>query len=329
MNKQYLIAGLGDYKHQAQELLKFPTQENHSFAPLEIEEETFPDGETYHRLITDVRHKHIILFCGTHNDAHFMQLIDLACACAKLGAQSLSLLIPYFGYSTMERATMTGEVVKAKIRARMLSVIPQSKEGNTILFLDLHADGIPHYLEDDTQGFHVYSEDVITHAIQNLVDFSTTNPQICIGSTDTGRSKWVQSLARRLGVSAVTAQKTRHSGSEVSLDSIDGDFQGKTVVIYDDMIRTGGSLIQAARGYLEHGAKKIVAVTTHGVLPGNALYNILIQKHWTKNLIETIVSTDSIPNVYNIKENLAPTVQDRFQIIPTTALWDQAITTYL
>lgn len=329
MEKQYYIAGLGYYKNQAIKLMDGHRNLAYKLNPLEIEEKPFPDGEVYHRLITDVRHKHVILFCGTHDETHFMHLIDIGCACAKLGAQSLSLLIPYFGYSTMERSTMTGEVVKAKTRARMLSAIPQAKEGNTILFLDLHADGIPHYLEENTQGFHVYSEDLMVHAIQDVVDLSAPLPKVCIGSTDSGRSKWVQSLAKNLGVRAVTAQKTRHSGNEVSLDAIEGNFNGETVVIYDDMIRTGGSLIQAARGYREKGAGKILAFTTHGVLPGESIIKILNAEYGREPLIEKVVSTDTIPHVYPLQAILAKNLQERFQIVSTLPIWADAIKTYL
>lgn len=278
------------------------------------------------KVITDVRKKDVILYCGTHNDQHFMQLMDVASACAKLGARSLAMLIPYFGYSTMERATKTGEIVKAKIRARMLSTIPQAKEGNTILFLDLHADGIPHYLEGDTQGFHLYSEKLITDTIKQLM--VGAKEEFCIGSTDAGRSKWVQSLARELKVRAVTAQKTRLSGSKVALDSIEGSFRGETVIIYDDMIRTGGSLLQAARGYREKGAGKVIAIATHGVLPGNALLKLLDARYEGKPLIETIHVTDSLPGAPGLKA-LNPQVKGRFKIIPTTNLWIQGIKKYL
>lgn len=330
--KEFHIAGLGDYQAAAKELIILgssrPSQVSKLY-PLFIEEKPFPDGEIYHRIITELRNKHVILFCGTHNDQHFMHLLDVACACSKLGAQSLTLLIPYFGYSTMERSTMTGEVIKAKVRARMLSAIPQAKEGNSILFLDLHADGIPQYLEGDTHGFHIYSEELITRTISHLVDLSSPRPNVCIGSTDTGRSKWVQSLAKRLGLRAVTAQKTRHSGEEVSLDDIEGSFNGETVVIYDDMIRTGGSLIQAARGYRDKGAGKILAITTHGVLPGKSLTRLLEEKYKGEPLIETIVSTDSMPHVHGLKKALPEELEHRFEVISSLPLWLDGIDTYL
>lgn len=321
-NTKY-IAGLGDYKKLAEEIL----ERNLNFIPLKVIEEPFPDGEIHHRIHTDPRKKDIILVCGTPDDRHFLHLIDVACACAKYGANSISMIIPYLGYSTMEKATMDGDVVKAKVRARMLSAIPQAKEGNTILFLDLHADGITHFLEGDTRGFHIYSQETMCQAISHAVGDPST--KFCVGSTDAGRSKWVQSLANRLGVDAVTAQKTRHSGSEVSLDDIQGKMKGKVVAIYDDMIRTGGSLLQAARGYREYGATKVVALTTHGVFPNNSLEKILEAKFNDGHLIESLACTDSIPKVHELVANLPQNLKERVTILPTFPIWLDAIRNHL
>lgn len=323
MNPTKYIAGLGDYEPLANEII---AKAEGAFTSLKVIEESFPDGELHHRLFTDPRNKDVILVSGTPDDQHFLRLVDIACACAKYGAKSIAMIIPYFGYSTMERATMAGDVVKAKIRARILSSVPQAREGNTILFFDLHADGIPHYLEGDTRGFHIYSQEITCRAISHIVG---TYDKFCIGSTDAGRSKWVQSLANRLGVSSVTAQKTRHSGSEVSLDDIQGNVKDKVVAIYDDMIRTGGSLLQAARGYREMGAKRIIAVTTHGIFPENSLQKILETKFNDELLIETLACTDSIPQIKDKRENLPADLRDRLRIIPTFPVWLDAINEYL
>jgi len=316
---QALIAGLGDYKTPSESILP-------SCPRLEIQEDTFPDGERFHQIVSNVRKKDVILFSGTHDDRHFLDLVDVASACAKSAAKSLTLLIPYFGYSTMERATNPGEVIKAKVRARILSSIPQAKEGNQILFLDLHAAGIPEYLEGDTNGFPIYGESLVLEAIQSL---PYQNTPYCLGSTDGGRSKWVQSLAKKLGVQAISADKTRTSGSEVHLNNIQGNCEGLQVVIYDDMIRTGGSLLAAAKGYLQAGAVNVRAVTTHGVFPNDSLRRILDTCHGQRTVIEKIVCLDSIPKVHQLKADLPKDYQGSFDILSTTTLWETAIRNYV
>ncbi|HPI55634.1 MAG TPA: ribose-phosphate pyrophosphokinase-like domain-containing protein, partial [Chitinophagaceae bacterium] len=109
----------------------------------QIESKLFPDGEIYHRLNTEVKGEDVILIGGTIDDANTMELYDLAQGIAHQGANSLKIIIPYFGYSTMERAVKTGEIVKAKNRALLFSSIPMCAEANQVYLLDLHSEGIP------------------------------------------------------------------------------------------------------------------------------------------------------------------------------------------
>jgi ribose-phosphate pyrophosphokinase len=97
-----------------------------------------------------------------------------------------------------------------------------------------------------------------------------------LGAADAGRAKWVQSLARDLGVEPAFVYKRRDAASgDLAVTGINADVRGKKVVLYDDMIRTGGSLVQAARAYLDAGAIEVHAVASHLVLPGDSLQKIL------------------------------------------------------
>jgi len=126
-----------------------------------IEVATFPDSERYQRVGTPVSGRDVVLIGGTVSDADTLELFDLACSIVKDGARSLALLIPYFGYSTMERAVKAGEVVTAKTRARLFSAIPLAAAGNRVFLVDLHAEGIPHYFEGGIRPVHVYAKPVI------------------------------------------------------------------------------------------------------------------------------------------------------------------------
>jgi ribose-phosphate pyrophosphokinase len=250
-----------------------------------IERKNFPDGERYLRILPDLYGRDVVLLGGTPTDADWLDVFDLGCGIARGGARSLSIVMPYFGYSTMERAVKPGEVVVAKTRARLLSAIP-APEGGTHLFLfDLHTDGIEFYLDDRILSRHVYGAPIITAKIKELMK----GAPFVLGSCDAGRAKWVQSLARDLHVEPAFVYKRRDDGG-MSVTGINADVKGREVVVYDDMIRTGGSLIQAGKAYLAAGATKVHAIASHLVLPNDA-----ISKLRASGVFATIMGTDSHP----------------------------------
>lgn len=250
-----------------------------------IQRETFPDGEHYCRFETDPTDRDIILVGGTIDDRSTLELYDLACGLIAEGAYRLRLVIPYFGYSTMERSVQSGEIVVAKTRARLLSSIPQASRGTQIFVLDLHVASIAHYFEGGIRPVHVYAKPLVTAAARLL-----GGDDFVLACTDAGRAKWVESLANDLGVDAAFVYKRRISGTESHVTGVSAQVAGKRVVIYDDMIRTGGSLINAARAYRDAGAASIAAIATHGVLPRDALARIRATQ-----LIDQIATTDSHP----------------------------------
>ena len=235
--------------------------------------EKFPDGESYHRLDEKVEDENIVIIGGTITDEETMELFDLGCAMSLGGAKTLTIIIPYYGYSTMERGVKPGEIVKAKTRALLLSSIPQTTR-NKIVFMDLHSEGIPYYLEGNTKQDHIYTKELIMKMCKDA-----GGDDFVLGSTDAGRAKWVESLANEMGVQCAIITKRRLSGSKTEISNINADVKGKKVVIYDDMIRTGGSLIGAAEAYKAAGAEEVYAVATHGVLPSVAKSPKLLAKY--------------------------------------------------
>jgi ribose-phosphate pyrophosphokinase len=231
-----------------------------------LQRQQFPDGEAYLRFALDgpfdLLRQHVVLVGATDCAAALDELYRLGCTAAKAGAASLVLVIPYFGYSTMERATRPGEVVTAKTIARQLSRIPRTPRGNWVVLMDLHAAGIVHYFEGDTVALELYAERKIVEAIERL-----RLPNLCLASTDMGRAKWVEAFANRLRAPVALIHKKRLSGSETHISAVVGDVAGRDVVIFDDMIRTGGSLVQAAQAYRQAGAASVYAAATHLVLP--------------------------------------------------------------
>lgn len=261
------------------------------FAKGEVERKTFPDGERYRRILSDCTGRDVLLLGGTISDADTLEIYDLACALVHRGIHTLTIAIPYYGYQTMERAVRSGEVVVAKTRARLLSSIPTAGSGNRVVLLDLHGEGIAHYFSGSIQPLHVYAKPVILRLIQEF-----GGEDFVLGATDAGRAKWVESLANDLGVEAAFVFKRRVSGSETQVTALAADVRDRTVVVYDDMIRTGGSLIGAAEAYRSQGATRVAAVCTHGVFPEGA------SKLLGSGVFSAVACTDSHPNAHRAQQ---------------------------
>ena len=250
----------------------------------EVSRKTFPDGEHYLRIESDPTDRDVVLIGGTTNAATTLELYDLACGLVTGGAYRLRIVMPFFGYSTMERSVRFGEVVTAKTRARLLSSVPMASRGTQVFLLDLHVAAIAHYFEGGIRPIHVYGKSLVTAAARRLggADF-------VLACTDAGRAKWVESLANDLNVAAAFVYKRRHDDA-TEVTGVSAQVAGKHVVIYDDMIRTGGSLLGAAKAYRDAGAAAIDAVATHGLFPGESLTRIE-----RSGLLGRIVVTDSHP----------------------------------
>lgn len=279
-DKKPILFSTTPYSYLADELCKLG-----GFARGEVETRTFPDGERYIRVRSQVAGRKAIVVGGTISDGQTLELYDLSCGVVQCGASSLSMVVPYFGYSTMERAVQPGEVVTAKTRARLLSTVPLAYNANRVILLDLHTDGIAHYFEGHLHTEHLSARELVVEEVRAL-----GHDDIVVGCTDAGRAKWVQKLANDLGVRASFVIKQRLSGDETEVMAVAAHVEDRTVVIYDDMIRTGGSLLGAARAYREAGARKIYAIATHAVLPGRS-----IEKLEESGLFEAILCTDSHP----------------------------------
>lgn len=280
-----------------------------SFTRGEVERSLFPDGERYLRLVTECAGKDLVLVGGTISDGDTLELYDLACTMVKYGAQRLSLVIPYFGYSTMERATRPGEVVTAKTRARLLSAIPPAAMGNRVFTVDLHAAGITYYFEGSISPVHLYAKPLVEAAARRL-----GGDDFVLGCTDAGRAKWVESLAMGLGVTPAFVYKRRVDGLRTEVTGVSAHVRDKPVIIYDDMIRTGSSLLGAARAYHDAGAVHVAAITTHGLFPGDAL-----ERLQASGLFSEIVATDTHPRAHALRsvflrvESIAPLLASAVQ----------------
>jgi ribose-phosphate pyrophosphokinase len=174
--------------------------------------------------------------------------------------------------------------------------------------MDLHSTGIVYYFEGDIVTLELYAEPKVLEAIRGL-----GLPNLCLASTDMGRAKWVEALANRLEAPVALIHKKRVSGSEVKLNAVVGDVAGRNVVIYDDMIRTGGSLVQAAEAYERAGAASVHAVATHLVLPEGTVARLEAAP------LARIIGTDTHPNHQLVMD------RPRFQVVSVADLFADVV----
>jgi ribose-phosphate pyrophosphokinase len=277
-----------------------------------VHRETFPDGERYLRLDLADRFGllgySVVIVGATDSAASLEDVYRLGSVAVKHGARALVLVVPYFGYSTMERAVRPGEAVTAKIIARQLSGIPRAGRGNWLLTMDLHSAGIVHYFEGDTVALELYAESRLLPAIERL-----GLSKLTLASTDMGRAKWVERYANVLHAPVALIHKKRHSGSEVSVAAVVGDVDGRDVVIFDDMIRSGVSLVQAAQTYRRAGARSVYAVATHLVLPEGSVERLEAAP------LEKVIGTDTHPR------HQAVAARPRFEVVGVADLFADVV----
>lgn len=248
--------------------------------------ENWKDGELYQRVESPIRGRDAVLVAGTDTEARTLEAFDLASALVEQGASSLAVLIPFFGYATMERAWMRGDVVTAKSRARLWSALPSPPGGVSIRILEPHTAGLPHYFGPEHR---VEAIDASGLMLELLRGSGSARPVLC--SPDSGRIKWVDALARETGKDCAFVLKRRGESGSVQGFGIAGRVKERNVVLCDDMVRTGGTLLEAARICREEGATSVSAAVIHGAFAPDALRDL--EK---SGVIDALCCTDSHPH---------------------------------
>ncbi len=200
-------------------------------------------------------------------------------ALKRASANRITAVIPYFGYARQDRKDQPRVPITAKLVANLLTVAG----ANRILTMDLHAGQIQGFF--DIPMDHLFAVGVFIEYISklNLKDIAVVSP-------DVGGIKMARAYAKRLGAGLAIIDKRRISAEKAEVMHILGEVEGKNVIIADDLIATGSSLIEAAQTLKKAKAKTIMAAITHGVLSGPAIERIDECKELEKLLI-----SDSIP----------------------------------
>ncbi len=243
----------------------------------------FADEEISHAFPEDVAGKALIIVGSTHNQDSHQEVMDLIQGGRYYNAASVNVVIPYLGYSTMERATRgTFEVPKGVTRTRQI----YRAHPDFVTFVDLHSEAVLHAHGGEISTKHIWTGELVVEHIQkmNLGDFVLVSP-------DYGFSKQVAKLASLLNCPHTAADKDRFDTDKTIVGQISSVVKGKTAVICDDMIRTGGSIIQTAERCLDAGAKDTAVLATHLVMAGNA------RQRFLDSPITKVMGADTFPGV--------------------------------
>ena len=262
----------------------------------------FPDGEIMVKANTDVRGADVFVVqptCPPVNE-HLMELFLILDCLRRASAQRITVVIPYFGYARQDRKAEGRVPISAKLVANLIT----EAGAHRVLTVDLHAGQIQGFF--DIPVDHLYARPIFIDYLRSLRLEDTV-----VVSPDTGAIKMARAYSNRLGTTFATVDKVRVGPKEVQSGYVIGDVEGKNVILVDDMIATGGSVVSAAEVLKQQGAKKIFVCATHGIFCGNAISKL------DQAPIEEVIVTDTIPQ----KKDYPP----KFRVLSVARMLGEAI----
>jgi ribose-phosphate pyrophosphokinase len=253
-------------------------------APLgRITLEDFPDGETKVSIDEDVRGRDVFIVQSTCTpvNQHLMELLIMLDAFKRASPARITAVLPYYGYARQDRKDKSRVPISAKLVANLIT----RAGADRVLALDLHAAQIQGFF--DIPVDHLYAAKELAKHIRSL---NIPQDELVVLSPDEGSIKKALDFQRNVGGKLAIADKRRTSATEIKHGHLIGaPVEGKTVVIYDDMISTAGTIAGAVNVAKAAGAKKVYVCATHGVLSGPAITKLKAAP------IDQLAITDSIP----------------------------------
>jgi ribose-phosphate pyrophosphokinase len=270
-----------------------------------MDHKLFADGEQYHAFPTDIGGRDLVVIGATHDDAAYQELLDLIAGGRYWNAASVNVVIPYLGYSTMERAKPeSGEIPKGITRTRQIF----RARPNFVAFVDLHSEAVLHAHSGDVFTSHIWTEQL---AVARIRELDLEN--YVLVSPDYGFSKRVARMAGLLNCPHTAANKDRYDVDHTIVGQLSSAVKGRLAIICDDMIRTGGSMIQTVDRCYEAGAVDVMIMATHLVMAGDARQRFLDRG------IKCIIGADTYPgsrsdellSVYSVAPLIARELEHR------------------
>jgi ribose-phosphate pyrophosphokinase len=242
----------------------------------------FPDGELLVKLEDDVRGRDcfvIVSTCEPVNDNIFELLVFLDCL-KRASAARVTVVVPYYGYARQDRKDEGRVPITAKLVANLITAAGADR----VLAVDLHAAQIQGFF--DLPVDHLSASPVF---VQHLLRERESMPNLCLVSPDVGNVKVAEGMANLLGGELAIINKRRLSGSKVTTGNLIGSVEGRTVLMFDDMISTAGTVCEAAKLVMERGAREVIAAATHAVLVGPAIERLMAAP------ISRVIVTNTVP----------------------------------
>jgi ribose-phosphate pyrophosphokinase len=262
----------------------------------------FPDGEIDIKVYDDIRGADVFLIqptCPPVNE-NWVELLLLLDTLRRASAGRITVVMPYYGYARKDRKDEGRVPISAKVVANTLTACGAER----LLSMDMHAAQIQGFF--DIPVDHLYAKPVLMRAVKTL---DIERPVVV--TPDVGGIKMARAWAKALHADLAIVDKRRISGSEIAVEHVIGDVNGRNVIIVDDMISTGGSISEAARIVRREGAKKIVIAVSHAVFCGPAVERL------DACPADKILVTDTIPRQAKVPRQV--------EVISIAALFGHAI----
>lgn len=264
----------------------------------------FSDGNTFVRILENVRGRRVYLVQSTvfpSND-NFMELLFWIDAFKRAGAESVTVLIPYFSYAKGDKK----DEPRVSIRARVCADAIEVAGADRVVTMDLHApqiQGFFHLPVDNLYALPIFVECIRKENLQDMI----------VVSPDIGFAKQARKYASALGVSLAIADKERTAHDEkAEVLQIIGDVRGKTAVVVDDFTISAGTLVDVSIKLMEQGAKEVHAAVTHGVLTGGSVERI------DKSPLKRLLITDTV-------ENQPVQFSEKIEVVSVASIFAEAI----
>jgi ribose-phosphate pyrophosphokinase len=269
--------------------------------------DSFPDTELLVKLDEDVRGRDCFVVqstCAPVNE-NLMELLVWIDCLKRASARRITAVIPYFGYARQDRKSEGRTPITAKLVANIITAAGADR----VIAMDLHAAQVQGFF--DIPMDHLLASPVFTkYFLEEAPKFG----KITIVSPDPGNLKAASYYQDLLDADLAFINKKRESATSVFMDNIVGDVAGRTILMFDDMIATAGTIEAASKTLKKHGAGKIYVTATHGVFAGKAVERLV------DSPIERLIITDTIP----VCERLAP-LKDRLTVLSVAPLIGEAI----
>ena len=265
----------------------------------------FADMEIFVEIQENVRGQDVFIIQSTSfptND-HLMELLIITDALRRASAKRITAVIPYFGYARQDRKAGPRTPISAKLVANLVT----QSGVDRILTVDLHAGQIQGFFDIPTDN--LFAAPLMARDIKENLD--TSNAMIV--SPDVGGVVRARALAKRIDAPLAIVDKRRERAGESEVMNIIGDVSGRSCILVDDIVDSGGTLCNAADALLANGAKEVFAYITHGVLSGGAVARIASSK------LKELVLTDSIQPTEAVK------VAKNIRVISVATLMGEAI----